>query len=1074
MNQSAVRETAPTLRLSWYAIATAAWVSFLLAPQLGYLNSPALFGPRGLSISLVVLGGALMGLLYARLMSAAVARSTTLDPARAHVLLASCHLPLIVLWLPQFTGGEVGGGRPHLPLIAVIALFWGVVTAVVLRRYGRPGAFRWALVFGTAAGTSLALSLAMRSAVEPLGAAVAAAVAWGLYLLASMVGWGALVNRALLPDERLDWGQRAAWGLAALVLFGGLLNLNWSISPLVLLTLLAVGIGALAADRIAGPHGGRSPLRKPVRTAVVILAVVVAAAGLLQLGASAAGTIDTVYKRPAFDQHDDLQAYLVFSQKMLELGSMGPEPFEARRMLSMGGQSFLQTLVLVVLPLRALHLVEMGVAPLILLGLVVGFGRRHRLDPRLTLLAALLVVALPHLAMRGNTSALLTGVVLMVSWFRLVADEVLPVPGSLVGAALIALTASGLCALKSTFIPAAVTFFLLTTVCAVITGSKPRREAAWALVAGGLVMLFTLPWMVSILESSGTLLYPIFGPGFYGGVFTDGFAVVRGDFAVPALDVLRSLSRQMARLLPLLVLIVFVRETSPRRPALALAAAAAVSVVLLVLMGDPEINRSLARYAFPVSAAALLALMLSAFRPPVDGTTRRAPTAAVVAVAVGLGFLLVNYGAVRTTFRQIAVNLVAALDGEPAVSEAERAAATALEEAMPGGGRLLATLERPFLLDFRRRQVFIMSLPGMAGLPPGTPIFEGGEAVAEYLLGWSIPYLAYGGVGDSQRLLNLTEERIRERYPRSKMRWVMLRYHQRYNRVIEELAASHRRLYEDGHTVLLDLAERAATFRPSEHPEVLDGFVDDVWTNGEGILRGIKRGPSGAFVVLHTRGWRPDAEDRAAVRLSLSTGGRELEMVDTAERVFVFRLHPDAPAEFDLVIRSSPLDLEAIGAAGPGPALGIDIDAVIITEDGAAVPPINTLEQPVATRLDPSTVWRRSGFFRDHNWTDGDATLDNLRWPVPEGTRTLVLSLHGMRPERRDLALPGVRVLINGIELIPDRVSGDDLVFRLYEGLREINRVRILSPTVSPRDLRGARDRRELGVPVRLIWLGEG
>ena len=447
---------------------------------------------------------------------------------------------------------------------------------------------------------------------------------------------------------------------------------------------------------------------------------------------------------------------------------------------------------------------------------------------------------------------------------------------------------------------------------------------------------------------------------------------------------------------------------------------------------------------------------------------------AVIALVFGLGFLLVNHGAVRTSIRQIPLNLVAALDGEPAVSEAERTAATALEEAMPNDGRLLATLERPFLLDFRRRQVFIMSLPGMAGLPPGMPIFEGGEAVAEYLLGWSIRFLAYGGVGDSQRLLNLTEERIRERYPRSKMRWVMLRYHQRYNQLIEELAASRRRLYEDGQSVLLDLAERAVTFRPGEHPEALTGFVDDVWTDGGGVIRSLERGPSGAFVVLHTRGWRPDGEDREAVRLSLWTGGRELKLVDAAEHAFVFRLDPDTPAELDLVIRSSPLDLEAIGAAGPGPALGIDVDAVVITEDGAAVPPIRTLEQPVATQLDPSTVWRRSGFYRGRNWTDGNATLDNLSWSVPEGARTLVLSLHGMLPERRDLTLPGVRVLINGIELLPDRASGNDLIFRLYDGLREINRVRILSPTVSPRDLRNARDRRELGVPVRLIWLGQG
>ena len=64
------------------------------------------------------------------------------------------------------------------------------------------------------------------------------------------------------------------------------------------------------------------------------------------------------------------------------------------------------------------------------------------------------------------------------------------------------------------------------------------------------------------------------------------------------------------------------------------------------------------------------------------------------------------------------------------MSEHDRVAVADLESAIPGDGALLATLKHPFLLDFSARPVFIMSLPAMAGLPPGMPLNGGAEAVA--------------------------------------------------------------------------------------------------------------------------------------------------------------------------------------------------------------------------------------------------------------------------------------------------------------------------------------------------------
>jgi len=37
---------------------------------------------------------------------------------------------------------------------------------------------------------------------------------YGICLLLSLIGWGKFLNHILFRNQRTDWGQRAAWGLA--------------------------------------------------------------------------------------------------------------------------------------------------------------------------------------------------------------------------------------------------------------------------------------------------------------------------------------------------------------------------------------------------------------------------------------------------------------------------------------------------------------------------------------------------------------------------------------------------------------------------------------------------------------------------------------------------------------------------------------------------------------------------------------------------------------------------------------------------------------------------------------------
>jgi hypothetical protein len=415
--------------------------------------------------------------------------------------------------------------------------------------------------------------------------------------------------------------------------------------------------------------------------------------------------------------------------------------------------------------------------------------------------------------------------------------------------------------------------------------------------------------------------------------------------------------------------------------------------------------------------------------------------------------------AVQDLYTQLVRQTVAASRRPAAATADEVAASRQLAAAIPTGAPVVATLAKPFLLDPGDHRWRILSLPGMASPPPGLPLDRGPEVLAQAFRSDGIRFLAYGGLHDVGDLLQLTERNIRERYPDAKDRWIMLRGHQRYRGLVETLADSRKRVYDDGRRIVLDLATRAATLRP-----------DSEWTDGDVRLLVPTPPPRAAYVVLHSRQHHPVWSSPTLEGLEVAVGDRPLVLDSRSDDVAIFRLGtlPEAPLE--LVIRSPLVPSAVLGGRQDGPALGVDLDLVeVVTDLATARTPVATLVQPVSGALDSALVWRRSGVYNDFNWTNGDAVLEGLAWRMPAGADRLLVELSPVHPDGDDPAALGLQLIADGLDLQPLVAEPGRFVFRLPPDWRTIERLRIRSATFVPRERTGAPDDRRLGVPVLRI-----
>jgi len=628
------------------------------------------------------------------------------------------------------------------------------------------------------------------------------AFAWGFVILIAWIGWGRMLNRILFPEARTDWGQSAAWGLALSVVVGGILNVLAYISRTTVLVYLGVGVAIWLLDlltRRTGVVNNSSPRLSALRSSKTLLMVgaLVVLLALLQYAGSVSVSRYDSPSSPAgpvrFNQADDFQAYFVFPEKMMQLGSISPDPFCARQIeSSLGGQSFLDALILSVLSVQNLHILDPGLGLLLILGLL--WGNFKETGTSLGWSLALLLMFVWMAPPTVNIASLYTGMALFLSLYRTLDWKAFSAGHFLSRTVVIGLIAAALCSLKSTFIPACGVLLTCSFVCYLVGQRFKRTVLAELASAAVLTLAFTLPWMISMYRSSRTLLYPLLGTGyhqpFHWLTISRGVQLLFKHLTDPSwvalatLGVFYLMSRRW--------------EVSGREAVLSLLIGAAVGhVVITLATGEP--NNS--RYSFPFVFAAVLVLItgMIGWLPTVVQHKWEA-SGPMVAIGVTLFLVGSTWYPSRIFYAECLQGVRRAIQRAPLVPSPDVAAYQRLQQSVPRGEVILTRLEKPFLLDFKRNTVFVVDY-AVASPPPGMPLREGGEALAHYLTSQSTRYVAYSYTGEAARRAVVGHDQ----YSPFTLNQIERTFD--FENDLEQLSKTRRHIYDDGNSFVLDLSQ---------------------------------------------------------------------------------------------------------------------------------------------------------------------------------------------------------------------------------------------------------------------------
>jgi hypothetical protein len=627
------------------------------------------------------------------------------------------------------------------------------------------------------------------------------AFGWGICLLVSLIGWGGFINRILFPQHRVGWGQRGAWGMAWSMCVGGVLNLTQTISPTTILIYLGLGFLYWLFDIYTARElliNSVSKISFDRRDWVFILGVF--AVVLLNIW-HYAGSVYSL----KFQGLDDYHAYFVYPHKMLQTGFLGLDPFSERRLSSLGGQPFLHTFALSLLGNENFYLIDPGVAFLISVGILWEFLQDKNVAKQIAVLFlfVFLCIYYPQL----NTSSTVTGTVMFLSLFATLEWEGIKSSNWIANACIVALVVAGICSLKTSYIPACGILILATYLFYILGSPNDRRVAIYEFIlVGCLSFLLLLPWMIAMYQSSGTLLYPLLGKGYHGSAY--GSYLHKDLTLLKAIKITISSAINVYGISLLLLGCAFLGKRndpiSGREASLSLLVSAVLGIVIIALStGGVESYR----YSFPFVSTALIVLMIVACVPETGEPSKLSNTAPVLIAMVVAGIMIGNNSnSLKIRYAEFAGNIKSGINHVALVPQQQVAQYIKMQQSIAEGEILLTRLEKPFLLNFKRNQIFIADWPGGVSPPPGMPLYKGSEPLADYLTAQSIKYVAYSYAKEASYSkaflspgMNTENTWLRNQADNA---WD-------FQDNLKELGNTRKRVYDDGDIFILDLSSRS-------------------------------------------------------------------------------------------------------------------------------------------------------------------------------------------------------------------------------------------------------------------------
>lgn len=537
-------------------------------------------------------------------------------------------------------------------------------------------------------------------------------------------------------------------GLALLTWLSGWLVVGGVYSETAASLLLTAGIAAWFL-RGPKPDAPRIPLRPEPRwnPAAVLLCLLALALGLMR----AAGDLSL----NSLNACADLAASLHFPRLMLESGGF-IEPFSFRRLGTLGAAPMLQgylwpyfytaaPLVTDALIGQMLLWAAARELPALLSGAPVGPVRREAFG-----LGGLLVAWTAPVSNSLPVFMVMGGALVLLLLTRHLCVTPAEGRGGLRSAVAWGLVAAWLLGLRTSVAP----FPALLWVGCVFWAAwqrNPRLLQRLAVAAVALVVGL-LPWSISLWQSSGTPLFPLW-PGNYrpGGMLGES-PEVGGLLAYIG----ECLWQSRVWLVALMAVVVALRP--PGRVA-AVGLALVLTGVVVVTGGtmsgfDPA---TVHRYTAPFLGAGVLflaALVLPSGTAP-SARTWWQPLAAAAVLAIWLfmpvawregdsSVAMSNLFRLQVNLRSYARDALAMTRSGLAIPVARGAAEyVEAQGLLPPDAKVLAATDMPFYFRFDDQTVHTMDLPGEVSPDPGMPFFAGREPLAIYLRGLGYTHLAF-------------------------------------------------------------------------------------------------------------------------------------------------------------------------------------------------------------------------------------------------------------------------------------------------------------------------------------------
>jgi hypothetical protein len=648
---------------------------------------------------------------------------------------------------------------------------------------------------------------------------MAAVVIVALLLACLGAGRAALGSGGVSARLSAD-GVAGLTGLALLTGLAGWLVLAGAYSQTAGWVLLTLGGIALVADLVRARAGTADPQWLP--TGVPVGAVTI---GLLSLGLALGRALGEL-SLPFVERNDDLPTYWYFPRLLLESGGF-IQPFSWGRIATLGATPFVQSFFW-----KDFGIAAAGMTDAILGQLLIWAGVRaipNALSTRpqpawlgeaLALAALLLSLALPRWNSMPTLLPMGGTIVIILLTQRMSACDT---PGTGIRTALAwGLVAAWLIGLRISIAPFPALLWLVSAVMAV--RNQDRQLGLRLTIAALATLMGLLPWSLTLWQSSGTPLFPIFAGNYHferslaAPLDFNGLIAFVGDclwtnhvWIIAAIGGLAAL-RPGGRLL-----------------ALQVTTALVALVLVTAIFGRSLDSFTIYRYSTPLILAGLVFLAGSILVAGMDGSsTQRVPRWPLQSLLLGLGvalWLVMPLQLRANSFPLLASNgLMVKLSLArvvPAVKDAwnsglkvqewpGRSAYVEAQALLPPDARLVSATETPFFFRFDHQVIHTMDIPGLVAPPPGIPSFEGPEALVAYLRGLGYTHLAFTppgtGTGLYSRAQWLDIDEHGSLLVRNWARFVLM-----YMQNEERLAQTFTVLYQNPALTVIDLRRPMST-----------------------------------------------------------------------------------------------------------------------------------------------------------------------------------------------------------------------------------------------------------------------